>query len=97
MAKRAKTGGRKKGTPNKTTTELRSMVTKFTIENFPEFQNAFSDLSAKGKVFAFLRLLKFSIPEYGSITDSIQNLPEHDLEFLLERFKQKINGQEDTN
>jgi hypothetical protein len=90
--KRRKTGGRRKGSKNKNTAEIRELLKKLTVELFPEFHEAFLNLSDKMKVLAYLKLLKFSAPEFGVIPTSLKALSEHDLQFVLEQLKKEING-----
>ena len=47
MHKREKTGGRTKGTPNKTTAELRERFTSLLESNFETIQNDLNSLEPK--------------------------------------------------
>lgn len=65
-----KTGGRKEGTPNKTTKELRKLYQDFFETNFPKLQIWFDEVSKENPVQAislFLRISKFVIPDLQRI------------------------------
>ena len=50
MAKGNKTGGRKLGTPNKTTAELRQVITSFVSANIEDLQLHYDKLSVNDKM-----------------------------------------------
>lgn len=95
MPKGKKYGGRKAGTPNRTTAQMRQLLSEFTQKKWPEVQRAFSKLSAKEKVIAYTRLLKFTMPEYSNINFSLNQFSENDLEMLLNHLKE--NEQTEPN
>lgn len=67
LVNRNKTGGRKAGTPNKTTLELRQLLSGLLqneIERIPEY---FERLSPDQRVQAIIRLLPFVIPKKQEI------------------------------
>lgn len=75
---RQKTGGRKKGTPNKMTVTIREQLKK-AIEPFLEdMENTINDIvEPKDKVDAIAKILPFIIPKYQSTTindDSKRNI-----------------------
>ena len=93
--KRIKSGGRKAGIPNKVTGQMRSLLSDFMNEQWPNVQTAFSKLEPKEKVFAFTRLLPFITASYSAINLSLANMSEADLQVVLERVKNEINEEED--
>lgn len=66
---RKKTGGRKKGTPNKVTLTIREQL-KNAIEPFLEtMENTINDIvEPKDKVDAIAKILPFVVPKYQSTT-----------------------------
>ncbi|WP_203583415.1 hypothetical protein [Paludibacter sp. 221] len=61
--KREKTGGRKKGTPNKTTAEMRSWLNKFVGDNLKEFEKNFKTLEVNEKINIITKLLPYVLPK----------------------------------
>ena len=67
---RKKTGGRKLGTPNKTTSETRAILTRALsseLENLPELLES---LDSKERLDIVCRLMPFVMPRYESIFDA---------------------------
>jgi len=62
MAKDYKTGGRKRGTPNKITAEIRDKFTKLLEDNFDSIQNDLNTLEPKDRIRLMFELAKFVIP-----------------------------------
>lgn len=62
MALRKKTGGRDKGTLNKTTAELREKFTLLIESNFNKLQTDIDLLEPKDRIKTILELTKFVIP-----------------------------------
>jgi hypothetical protein len=58
-----KTGGRKVGTPNKTTANLRGLIDEFLTNNFDEVCHEFTKLETRDKINAYLKLLEFGLPK----------------------------------
>ncbi len=71
MANRKKTGGRKAGTPNKITSNLRGFIEVFLANNLEEVCNEFSKLEPKEKINAYLKLLEFAIPKLTRMQSEI--------------------------
>jgi hypothetical protein len=62
MNKRQKTGGRTKGTPNKTTNEIREHFQKLVNNNLIQLEKDIKDLEPKERIKTILELSKFVIP-----------------------------------
>lgn len=62
-----KTGGRQAGTPNKITTKLRDVFSKFTEDKFSDFEEAWGNLEDKDKCETYLKMSKFVVPSLSSI------------------------------
>jgi hypothetical protein len=58
-----KTGGRKSGTPNKTTANLRSLINEFLADNFHAVTQEFDQLETRDKINVYLKLLEFGVPK----------------------------------
>ncbi len=75
-----KTGGRSKGTPNKTTNEVREIVKSFVVNNLVSIQEDFSTLEAKDKLFFLEKLLKYVLPvptEQGELQETDKITPTY--------------------
>lgn len=63
MAKGYKTGGRLKGTPNKTTTEIRQMLTDILSDNIDTLQSDLNALEPKERVKILMDLSRLVLPQ----------------------------------
>lgn len=82
--RKQKTGGRKKGTPNRTTEELRAMVQTFLEQHWETLNTDFEKLQPSQRVMFLERLISHVLPK--PITD-LSQLSENDLDLLIERLK----------
>lgn len=64
---REKTGGRKKGTPNKATVEKRELISKFIDDHWDEFVTAFENLEDDKKCKLMVDLMPYASPKLASI------------------------------
>jgi len=67
MARGYKTGGRERGTPNKTTQELREMIENFINENFDVIKQDFTKLDPKDRMKIYVDILQFILPKVQAI------------------------------
>lgn len=58
-----KTGGRQKGTPNKTTTEMKEIITKFTFKQLDTLKDDFKELQPNERVKYTIELAKLVLPK----------------------------------
>lgn len=64
----AKTGGRKKGTPNKMTKEVREMIQKFVENKWEDFMLAYDAIEKPSdKCYIMTSLLPFIAPKMASV------------------------------
>ena len=61
--KRVKTGGRKKGTPNKVTTDLRTQISELIDNNFENIQSDIDNLEPKERLDFLGKLFEYSLPK----------------------------------
>lgn len=81
--------GRPKGAVNKTTKELREMITNFLLENFEEVQRSFKDLEPKQKVKVYCDMLRFVLPRHKVVDEvGLERLSNEELDEMLERLKE---------
>jgi hypothetical protein len=69
-----KTGGRTKGTPNRTTNELRDLIKDFVNQNISTLQSSFNELTPKDKLQFFEKMLSYAIPKLQNTPNTL-NLP----------------------
>lgn len=63
-----KYGGRKKGTPNKVTAELRERVRAFLDDNFDEAVEAWKEIDdPKDKMKLYNELISYAVPKMSSV------------------------------
>ena len=60
--KKEKTGGRTKGTPNRTTAVIRDNFQMLVESNLEQLQRDIKQMSAKDRVNTILQMAKFNIP-----------------------------------
>jgi hypothetical protein len=89
--KRKKTGGRKPGTPNKVTGNMRVQVGNFLSKNWYKVQKDFNKLEPKEKLFFIEKLLKYTTPALSSLEAKIdyEKLSDEDLDLLIDKLLTK--------
>lgn len=61
-------GGRKAGTPNKTTKEMRELMKKFTQENFEDFVDTYKAIEdPEKKADIYLKTVRYVLPLLSSV------------------------------
>lgn len=93
-AKREKTGGRKRGVPNKLTANIRESLKAFMEAQRPEVEKAFKKLSPKEKVYAYSRFLPYVTPAYQSISFDLNNMSEEDLSIIENHLRKKYSHEQ---
>lgn len=68
--KKKKTGGRKKGTPNRTTSLIRNIFTQKSTEYFDsgDFDRDFADLDPKDKISVMEKIVSYIVPKPQTIS-----------------------------
>ena len=74
MAKGHKTGGRQKGTPNKLTKELRSLLKDILYDELVNIEDRLNDLETKERIELVIKLMPFVFPKV-SMVSSTENEP----------------------
>lgn len=69
--KRVKTGGRQKGTPNKTTAQLKKVIADFVSEKFESIERTYGELEEKEQLDFLVKLLPFVIQKKSEKTISL--------------------------
>lgn len=81
--------GRPKGATNRTSTQLREMITDFLENNFEKIVNDFTELKPKDRVKLYCDLLQYGLPRLQGVqleTD-FERLPDDQLQAIIEGLK----------
>jgi hypothetical protein len=73
-----KYGGRKKGTPNKVTKELRSVLKDFMFDELEVLKERLDELDTKERVYVLIKLMPFVMPKVDNVSHSINEPIEWD-------------------
>ncbi len=68
MAKGIKTGGRKKGTPNKLTSELRKVLKEVLTDELETLPTLMAYLEPKDRLQAIIKLMPYILPKVDSVS-----------------------------
>jgi len=82
--KREKTGGRKKGTPNQTTKELRNLFADFVNANISTLQADFDKLEPKDRLYFIDKIARLILPPP---VHELETLSDEQLDELINRLK----------
>ncbi len=88
----AKTGGRKKGTPNRTTESTRQWLKMFLDENQKQIEEDFKALEPKERLQVFERLLQYTLPKMQSVSANIDlnTLNEEQLDTIINEITKDV-------
>lgn len=67
MAKGIKTGGRKSGTPNKTTKEIRNVLKSVIDNEIVNIETSLEGLTAKERIEFLIKLIPYVLPKVESV------------------------------
>lgn len=86
-----KTGGRKKGTPNVLTSDLRSRISSFLSDNFDEAVKQWKDIDEPvQKVKLYTDLIKFAVPTLQAVSLDATINKEESVEETLRELSEEI-------
>ena len=94
QAGREKTGGRKEGTPNKTTKELKSFLIDFLDHNSNKLQECFNTLYIKHPERAiglFIKMSKLVLPQSNKDMPSSEK-GNYDSVIIIDRYKEESDS-----
>ena len=100
--KREKTGGRKKGTPNKVTTDLRLQISELIENNFDNIQSDMDKLEPKERLDFIAKLFEYSLPklnrtELDTTFNSLDNRKPFDIRDIYKFEGDDTSGQQQKN
>lgn len=93
MKPRTKTGGRKQGTPNKTTKTAREWITSLIDKNRVQIEKDLKSLEPKDRLMILEKLMKFSIPVMSSSKISIDELSDQHLDTLVSEITKNLKDE----
>lgn len=81
--------GRPKGATNRTSLQLREMITDFLENNFEKVVSDFGELKPKDRVKLYCDLLQYGLPRLQAvqIETEFERLPEDQLDKIIEELK----------
>ena len=88
MAKGKKTGGRKPGTPNKLTNELRTILNEIVYNEIIHLQTRINTLQEKDRIELLTKLLPYVIPKAKEEEDNLWDPGISKVEFVVIKEKQ---------
>lgn len=91
-----KTGGRKKGTPNRTTAELRSWLLRLIKQQKRTIIQDLAALEPKDRLSILEKLMQYVIPKQQAITADISLLTDEELSELAANLLNTIQDNEDN-
>lgn len=85
--------GRKPGTPNKVTKDLRKWVNNFIESQTDQIQKDWKQLEPKDRIVLFERLLKYSLPtlQATSLTTDLEKLTDAQLDQIIDELQKQSN------
>jgi len=81
--------GRPKGTPNKSSEDLRALVQKFIDSNWFRIERDFNSLDPLQRLNFIEKLLKYVLP---APLHELERLSDEDLDRIIDRLKNNINN-----
>lgn len=89
-----KTGGRKKGTPNRVTSDIRGWLAKLIKQNRRQIEADLQELEPKDRVMMLERLMQYVIPKKQAIKADISDLSEDDVADVASRILNELRSNE---
>jgi len=74
---KSKTGGRQRGTPNKVTTDLRSLINELVSDELEHLQSHIQQMPDEQRTHILLKLLPYVTPKMQAVTYRDESEPEH--------------------
>lgn len=91
MAQGRKTGGRKKGTPNRVSGDMKAVLASFASDyyNTGEFLKDFFDLEPKDRLDIFTKILPYFTPKMQAVQADVNQATQLTIEDTLIRLAQE--------
>jgi hypothetical protein len=82
-----KYAGRAKGTPNKSTTNLKSSILSIVEKSFETIEDDLQDMETKEKVGFVLKLIEYVLPKQRETKIDFNSLSDEEIDELINRLK----------
>lgn len=92
-----KTGGRKKGTPNRTTKMMRQWLTNFVRKNRRTMQSDLDALEPKDRLIILEKLMGYVIPKQQAVKAEISSLTDDEIISVVDNLLNKIDDDNNIN
>jgi hypothetical protein len=92
MALGQKTGGRKAGTPNKVTGNIKTRISVLIDDKFDSISNDLNELEPKERVVAYLKFLEFVLPKQREQKIDLSSLTDEQIDDLLNKAITKLDS-----
>lgn len=92
-----KTGGRKKGTPNRTTKVLRQWLTNFVRKNRRTMQSDLDALEPKDRLIILEKLMGYVIPKQQAVKAEISSLTDDEITSVVDNLLSEIEDDSNIN
>jgi hypothetical protein len=90
---RVKTGGRTKGTPNRTTKELKEMIHNIVEVQLDTIEEDLQDLDPKDRLNILLKLVEYVLPKQREQKIDFSNLSDAEIDELINRITDETKRQ----
>jgi hypothetical protein len=89
-----KTGGRKVGTPNKTTIGIKNRIHEFIDERFDNMKELLDTLDPKDQIAVYLKFLEYTLPKQKEQKIDLSALSDQEVDALLNKALTKLHDNE---
>lgn len=87
---REKTGGRRAGQPNRSTTDIKSKIADLIDESFDGIKDDLQDLEPKDRVAAYLKFLEYVVPKQREQKIDLSTLTDEQIDDLINKAINKL-------
>ena len=93
-----KTGGRKKGTPNKTTQTAKEWISETLCANWKQMKSDLKDLEPKDRLQLLFKLLEYVVPKQRETSNNIkfEDLTDEVMDELVNKLTNGISDESET-
>ena len=89
-----KTGGRQKGTQNKTTVNLKNTINGIVERQFETLESDLQGLDGRDKINFVLKLIEYILPKQREQKINFNDLTDQEIDSLIDRLKNDGNENE---
>jgi hypothetical protein len=88
-----KTGGRTKGTPNRTTKELKELIHNIVAVQLDTIEDDLQELDPKDRLNILLRLVEYVLPKQREQKIDFSNLSDAEIDELIDKISDESKRQ----